>query len=165
MGIVYAPNRSTGLILVDRISAIGLAEKVSSDQEKPITVLTSGQRGEYDRRELDFIVHMFPPASLEDFRDDLLVAGSTRKVIISVVFHQPDDASRRDNPYGGEAIGGASRPSDYASVMAFLQTRTCRYRFLIRHFASASPAPQDTDEPCGRCDNCLGLEWLPKVDW
>jgi hypothetical protein len=164
IGIVYAPNGSTGLILADRLSAIGLEAKVLSGQEKPITVLTSGRRGEYGSRELDFIVHMFPPASLEDFRDDLRAAGGSRIVTTSVVFHQPDDASRRDNPYGGEPIGGASRPPDLDSVMAFLQTKTCRHQFLIRHFASASPAPRDTEVPCDRCDNCLGRRYYPGDD-
>lgn len=163
MGIVYAPNGATGLILADRLSAIGLAAKVFSGPEKPITVLTSGRRGEYVSRELDFIVHMFSPASLEDFWDDLRAAGGSRIVTTSVVFHQPDDASRRDNPYG-EAIGGASRPPDLDSVMAFLQTKTCRHRFLIRHFASAFPEPQATDAPCDRCDNCLGRRFYPGDD-
>jgi superfamily II DNA helicase RecQ len=164
IGIVYAPNRSTGLIVADRLSAIGMAAEVHSGQKKPITVLTSGRRGEYASRELDFIVHMFPPASLEDFRDDLGAAGSSRNVTISVVFHHPDDASQRDNPYGGDAIGGASRPLDLDSVMAFLQTKTCRHRFLMHHFTSSFSAPQDTDEPCGRCDNCLGRRYYPGDD-
>ena len=164
IGVVYAPNGSTGLILADRMSAIGIAAKVFSGQEKPITVLTSGRRGEFGSRELDFIVHMFPPASLEAFRDDLRATGGSQTVTTSVVFYQSNDASRRDNPYGGEAIGGASRPSDVDSVMAFLQTKTCRHRFLIRHFERVFTAPQDTDEPCDRCDNCLGRRFYPGDD-
>ena len=164
MGIVYAPNGATGRMLVDRLLAIGLAARVFPDPEKPITVLTSGRRSEYGSRELDFIVHMFPPVSLEDFRDDLRAAGSSRNVTTSVVFYQLEDTSRRDNPYGGEAIDGASRPSDLDSVLAFLQTKTCRHRFLMHHFTSSFSAPQDTDEPCGRCDNCLGRRYYPGDD-
>jgi len=142
------PVTSTQRPRQDRSDALTL-------QEGSVSVAVTGATDPNPAGQLEYVLHMNPPQTLEQYLDDLEPAFQSRRCPVCILLASPRELETR-NDGNGRTVFAVSEPSQRdRTIVEYCLATTCRHRVLSRHFDPQFPEPLTTDAPCYQCDNCL----------
>ncbi len=165
-GLIYAASEveARGMARLLRLAGLPVTSTRGPRQDRSddpatgagsVSVAVTGATVPNPAAQLEYVLHISPPPTLEQYLQDLEPAFRSRRCPVCILLASPRELETPDD--GGErVVFAASKPCHRGrTIVDYCLATTCRHRLLSRHFDPQFPEPLTTDAPCYQCDNCL----------
>jgi ATP-dependent DNA helicase RecQ len=142
-------------------------QKAFADRSLPVVVATNAFGMGIDRADVRAVVHAQPPASIENYYQEVGRAGRDGAPAIGLLMLAPGDVPLRRRMCELGSDGGPALPEQaerswglFRELLRYIDASTCRHDFILRYFGDEA----ESLGGCGHCDVCRDIDRALEVD-
>jgi len=142
-------------------------QKAFADRTLPVVVATNAFGMGIDRPDVRAVVHAQPPASIENYYQEVGRAGRDGAPAVGLLMIAPGDVALRRRMCELGSDGGPAAPEQaerswglFRDLLRYIDASTCRHDFILRYFGDEA----ESLGGCGHCDICRDIDRVLEAD-